>query len=112
MNGSAQRKTLPQRLFDGRFEKRERRLVPVYLASLKDPLAGERTITANVSPPGARMFTKRRWLPGEQPLITPLTGEFPKHAQVIYCDPQPNGGFSMGIEFSGPPFEWGVLPRE
>jgi hypothetical protein len=112
MNGSAQRKALPQRLLDGRFEKRERRLIPVYLASLGDPRAGEQTITANVSPHGARMFTKRRWLPGEQPLITPLTGEFPKHAQVIYCDPQPNGGFFVGIEFSGPPFAWSILPRE
>jgi hypothetical protein len=110
MNGSAQRKTLRQRLFDGRLEKRQPRLVPVYLASLEAPLAREETVTENVSLHGARVFTKRRWLPGEQPLITPLTGEFPKHAQVIYCDPQPNGGFFVGIEFSGPPFEWGVLP--
>jgi hypothetical protein len=77
---------------------------------LEAPLAREETVTENVSLHGARVFTKRRWLPGEQPLITPLTGEFPKHAQVIYCDPQPNGGFFVGIEFSGPPFEWGVLP--
>jgi hypothetical protein len=111
MNGSAQRKTLLHRLFDGRFEKRDRVEVPVYIASLEEPRAGERTVTENVSPHGCRVLTKRKWLIGERPLVTLLTGEFPQYAQVIYCDAQPKGGFCMGIEFSGLPFEWRVLHR-
>jgi hypothetical protein len=111
MNGSAQRKTLLQRLFDGRLEKREHMQVPVYIASLEEPRARERTVTKNVSPHGCRVLTKRKWLPGEWLLVTLLTGEFPQHAQVIYCDAQPKGGSCVGIEFLGLPFEWVVLHR-
>jgi hypothetical protein len=107
MNGSAQRKTLFQRLFDGRFEKRDRMQVPVYIASLEEPRAPERTVTENVSPHGCRVLTKRKWLPGERPLVTLLTGAFPQHAQVIYCDAQPKGGFFVGIKFSAS-FRWFV----
>jgi hypothetical protein len=37
-----------------------------------------------------------------------LIGEFPKHARVVYCDPQQNGGYSVGLQFEGPPFKWRV----
>src|SRR5438045_9401472 len=30
-----------------------------------------------------------------------LMGEFPKHARVVYCDPQPKGGYCVGIQFEG-----------
>jgi hypothetical protein len=85
--------------------------IPIYIASLEEPRAREQTVTENVSPHGCRVLTKRKWLPGERPLVTLQTGEFPQYAQVIYCDARPNGGFCVGIEFSGLPFEWGVLRR-
>src|SRR5258708_28602623 len=75
--------------FDARIERREPLPIQIYLANLEEPRAGERTVTEDVSPHGARVLTKRCWQPAEVPLVTPLMGEFPKHARVVYCDPQP-----------------------
>jgi len=105
---STQRKILRLKSSDARIEKREPLPVQLYLASLDEPRARERTVTEDVSPHGARVLTKRYWQRGEAPLLTPLSGEFPKHARVVYCDPQPNGGYCVGIAFEGPPFTWHV----
>jgi hypothetical protein len=37
-----------------------------------------------------------------------LMGEFPKHARVVYCDPQRKGDYCVGIQFDGPSFKWHV----
>ena len=105
---STQRKILRLKSSDARIEKREPLPVQLYLASLDDPRARERTVTEDVSPHGARVLTKRYWQPGEAPLLTPLIGEFPKHARVVYCHPQPNGSYCVGIAFEGPSFKWHV----
>jgi hypothetical protein len=54
------------------------------------------------------VLTKRCWQRGEAPLLTPLSGEFPRHARIVYCDPQANGGYCVGIAFEGPSFKWHV----
>jgi hypothetical protein len=105
---STQRKILRLKSVDARIERREPLLVQVYLANLEEPRARERTVTEDVSPHGARVLTKRHWQPGDVPLLTPLIGEFPKHARVVYCAPQPKGGYSVGIEFEGSSFKWHV----
>jgi hypothetical protein len=105
---STQRKILRLKSSDARIEKREPLPVQLYLASLDDPRARERTVTEDVSPHGARVLTKRYWQPGEAPLLTPLIGEFPKHARIVYCHPQPNGSYCVGIAFEGPSFKWHV----
>ena len=84
--------------------------IPVYVASTKEPRATEKTLTQNVSPHGARVVTQRLWQPGEEPLITPLTGEFPQPARVVYCQPSTNGGFCVGLEFPGRSVKWGGWP--
>jgi hypothetical protein len=104
----AQRKIPRLKSFDARIEKREPLPVQVYLASLDEPRARERTVTEDVSPHGARMLSSRRWKPGDVPLITPLIGQYPKHARVVYCDRQPNGSYCVGIEFQGPTIKWQV----
>ena len=75
MNGSAhrQRSNNNRKPFDGRLEKRLTMSVPVYLASLGETRARERTVTENVSPHGARVIS-RSWRSGEEALIAPLTG--------------------------------------
>ncbi len=78
MDGSARRRIPNQGLFDGRVEKRLATSIPVYLASLADPRARERTVTENISLHGARVIRKRSWRSGEEVLISPLTGEFPQ----------------------------------
>ena len=105
---STRRKILRLKSFDARIEKREPMPVQLYLANLEEPQARERTVTEDVSPHGARVLTKRYWRPGEVPLLTPLIGDFPKHARVVYCDPQPKGGYCVGIRFEGPSFKWHV----
>jgi hypothetical protein len=106
MSGATARNNPGLIVFDGRNENREPLPVRVYLASLESPSAREETVTENVSPHGARVLTKRKWLRGEQPLLTPLTGEFPKYARITYCEAQPKGGFCVGIVFTGPPLNW------
>jgi hypothetical protein len=105
---STQRKILRLKSSDARIEKREPLPVQLYLASLDEPRARERTVTEDVSPHGARVLTKRCWQRGEAPLLTPLSGEFPRHARVVYCDPQADGGYCVGIAFEGPSFKWHV----
>ena len=95
----------PNGLFDGRIEKRFPTSVPVYLASLDKPLAGERTLTENVSPHGARVFSQRFWRFGEESLITILTGEFPQLGRVIYCTPA-GDRFGVGVEFPDRTVKW------
>jgi hypothetical protein len=103
---SRQRQIPRLKSFDARMERREPLPVQIYLANLDEPRARERTVTEDVSPHGARVLTKRHWQPGEVPLLTPLLGEFPKHAQVVYCVPQLEGGYCLGVKFEGPSFKW------
>jgi len=107
MNG-AHRRRPDKRLFDGRIEKRLPTSVPVYLASLGEPRARERTLTENVSPHGARVISKRSWQSGEGSLITPLTGAFPQIGRVIYCLPKEGDRFCLGVEFPDRTVKWDV----
>jgi hypothetical protein len=93
-------------LFDGRIEKRLPMMVPVHLTTAKEPRVAERAFTRNVSPHGARVVTKRLWQPGEEPLLTPLTGEFPQPARVVYCQPRARGGFYVGLQFPERSVRW------
>jgi PilZ domain len=93
-------------LFDGRLEKRSVLVVTVYLAATKEPRSSERAVTRNVSPHGARLVTKRFWQAGDEPLVTPLTGDFPQMARVIYCQPRPKGGFYVGVQFPDHSIRW------
>jgi hypothetical protein len=91
---------------EGRIEKRIPMTVQVYLVSLKEPRTAERVLTENVSPHGARVVTKRLWQPGEQQWISPLSGQFEFAAQVVYCQPIPDQGFCIGLDFREHSFNW------
>jgi hypothetical protein len=106
MNDSARRRKRDQRLNNGRIEKRFPTAVPVYLASMEEPRARERTIAENVSPHGVRLISKRSWRPGEESLITPLTGDFPRVGTVIYCVPKRGDHFYVGVEFPDRAVKW------
>ena len=104
----------PTRLFDSRTEKRQSMSVPVYLGPLEDPRAPEYTLTENVSPHGARILSKRPWQPGEESIVTPLSGEFPQVGRVIYCSPitghvRVAGRFRLGVEFPDRAVNWDEL---
>jgi hypothetical protein len=94
------------RLLDGRIEKRLTMSVPVYLASLREPYAGERTVTENVSPYGARVWTKQPWHPEERVLLSsPETG-LHAQARVVYSQRMKNKEFAVGLELSTPVEGW------
>jgi len=107
MNDPVQPRKPNTRLFDGRIEKRQPMSVPVYIGSLEDPRTPERTLTENVSPHGARVLSKRPWQPGEESIVTPLTGEFPQVGRVIYCLPTGGDRFCLGMEFPDRAVKWG-----
>ena len=106
MNHTTPPTDLRRVLFDGRIEKRFSMIVPVHLVTTKEPRVAERTFTRNVSPHGARVVTNRLWQPGEEPLVTPLTGDFPQPARVVYCQPRPSGGFYLGLRFMDRSVRW------
>jgi hypothetical protein len=108
MNGSDQHRRPNQRSFDGRIEKRTPTSLPVYLASLEDPRARERTLTENVSPHGVRVISKRSWRSGEGSLITPLTGGIAQVGRVIYCLSKTGGRFCLGLKFPTRTVKWDV----
>src|SRR6266404_4597180 len=113
MNGSGQHRRPNQRPFDGRIEKRTPTSLPVYLASLEEPRARERTLTENVSPHGVRVISQRSWQSGEGSVVTFLTEEFPQVGRVIYCVPKAGDCFCVGLEFqdrTAKSGEQGVIP--
>lgn len=83
---------------DGRIEARVPLTIPIYLASTTGPDATELVVTENVSTHGVRATSKRRWQPGEQHRVTPLTGEFDLQARVVYCQSLPNSTFCIGLK--------------
>ena len=59
----------------------------------------ETTFTENVSAGGARVWSTRRWKPGDRLTIATLTGSFKSIARVAYCQLVPEAGFAVGVEF-------------
>ena len=106
MSGSGDGGGPNQRFFTGRHEKRLPASVPIYLASLEEPRASERTSTENVSYHGARVISQRSWRSGEESIITPLTEEVPRVGRVIYCLPKTGDRFSVGVEFQTRTVKW------
>ena len=95
--------------FDARREERLPASVPIYLVSLGDPRASERTSTENVSYHGARVISKWSWRSDEESIVTPLTGELPIVGRVIYCSPRAGNCFSVGMEFPNRRVKWEKL---
>lgn len=102
--------TIEPRLI-GRKENRLSIIVVVRLCHGAATDAGEveRTCTDNISPCGARVFSKSLWHPGELVRITPVNEE-PAVAEVVYCQHLPDDRYSLGLEFKGPA-SWSVLER-
>jgi hypothetical protein len=95
---------------DGRLEKRATVQVPVRLLSTQNPLNPEFATTLNISRFGARVFSNRRRLPGDQVDIASLSGEFRRQARVVYCHPLTGGHFCIGLEFGARVKNWQSAP--
>lgn len=91
---------------DGRNEKRVMMAIPVRLVTAGKLLVAEQAVTVNVSSQGARVITRRRWLPKEQPRLAFASGEFKAHAKVVYCEPLRDGRFCIGLKFMSAIIDW------
>jgi hypothetical protein len=68
----------------------------------------ESTFTENVSARGARVLSTRRWKANDRLVITTLGGSFRSVARVAYCQPVPQAGYAIGLEFVEPRGSWVV----
>jgi hypothetical protein len=71
----------------------------------------EKTYTDNVSPHGARVFSKCFWQPGEQVQVTTLKEESSIYGEVTYCQRLDNDRFCIGLKFQEHPVVWPTLSR-
>lgn len=83
----------------GRTEKRVTMAIPVCLVPAEKLHVAEQAMTVNVSPHGARVVTRRRWQPEEQPRLALRSGEFRTQAKVVYCEQMRDGHFCIGLKF-------------
>ena len=95
---------------EGRIEKRVPMVVGAYLIGFDEQPIAEKVLTENVCPHGARVVAKRRWQPGEQLRIVPLSDESKFPAKVVYCQGLSSGFFSLGLEFGVGSIKWGEGP--
>jgi hypothetical protein len=96
----------------GRMERRLPIIVVVRLAQAENANADgeERTYTDNISPRGARVFSKRFWQPGDAVRIAPRD-EDPALGNVVYCQALADGRFVVGVYFQGHPIVWSAMHR-
>jgi hypothetical protein len=70
----------------------------------------ERTLTDNISPHGARIFSNRVWQPGEMVRMTQLNQDA-ACGKVVYCQRLPDDRYSIGVKFQGPRISWSSLQK-
>jgi len=95
----------------GRIERRLPIIVVVRLAPLASASSdGERTFTDNISPHGARIFSKQPWQAGDLVRVTPLHAAA-AFGEVVYCQKLPDDRFSVGVRFPERPVPWPTLRK-
>jgi len=89
-----------------RMETRILTRVGLELSGSDEPPIYEITFTENVSPHGARVLTKRRWIPNDSILVKlPQEGR-PSRARITYCQHLRGGEFATGLQFSFLVYDW------
>ena len=98
--------------FKGRVEKRLPIMVMVRLVheAAAETNGEERAFTDNISPFGARVYSKRFWQPGDVMRIAPVNEE-PVLGEVVYCQRLPDDRYRLGVKFEGGPVTWSILQR-
>jgi hypothetical protein len=91
---------------EGRIEKRVTMAIPVRLVAAEKPNVAEQAMTVNVSSRGARISTRRRWQPEEEPRLALSSGEIRARAKVVYCETLADGGFCIGLKFPSANMKW------
>ena len=93
----------------------ERRL-PIIVAVRLVPAQGldteeeEKTYTDNISPCGARVFSKHSWETGEIVKLTSLH-DGSVCGQVVYCQKLQDDRYALGLHVLDRPIPWSVIGR-
>jgi len=97
---------------NGRMERRLPIIVVVRLAHCAPagPDEEEKTYTDNISPRGARIFSKHAWQPGDALRVTPLNG-YSACGKVVYCQGMPDDRYSIGVTFPDHVVTWSITRR-
>jgi hypothetical protein len=97
----------------GRKEKRLPIAIVVRLSRMHNLPANEeeKTYTDNVSPHGARVFSRRVWKPGEQVQVTNVKEGSSILGEVIYCHRLDNDHTYIGLKFHEHPVTWPAFSR-
>lgn len=96
---------------DGRIEKRLWAEIPLRLLAADFRSVIERTATVNVSLHGARVKTKHPLPQNQQIGVASLASGFNMRARVIYCEPQGNDDYHVGLEFRPGHVDWQLFAR-
>src|SRR3979490_1257382 len=93
----------------GRFEKRVAKAVTVEILPVDEGMPKERTrtLTENVSPPGARVLMEREWRPGQQVVVISPKEGVRARGQIVYCELLAKSRFAVGLELSVRVESWG-----
>ena len=95
---------------DGRSEARLALTMAVCLVNTKDSDAEELVYTENVSSSGVRAVSKRRWQPGEDHRIVPMSVGVHLPVRIIYCHPITKNSFGVGLKLHGSRASWWEKP--
>ncbi len=93
-----------------RLEARIPMTLAVNISNLQQSPRVETTFTENVSLRGARVLPTCRWRPGDRLSFALLPGHFRVDARVVYCRPQRDREFAIGLEFLEPVARWFLSP--
>lgn len=90
----------------GRTEQRMRAGVVVCIRNLEHSELAESTTTENVSRTGLRVIAKRRWLESTPVVVESPPGRLRSRGWVVYCQPEKNGDFAVGLRLLVPQPDW------
>jgi hypothetical protein len=81
----------------------ERMFVRLYLSEDGDFHMGQ---TIDISPHGARVFTRKFMPPNQHLMLRSLRGNLTSYARVAYCEAVTENSYSLGLQLYNPIGNW------
>lgn len=81
----------------------QRMFVRLYLSNTDDFAMAQ---TIDVSPHGAKVFTKKFVAPNQHLVLRSLRGNLTSYARVAHCEPATDNAFNIGLELYNPIGDW------
>jgi hypothetical protein len=81
----------------------QRMFVRLYLSGGDDFQMGQ---TIDISPHGARIFTRKSMSPNQHLVLRSLRGNLTSYARVAYCEVVSENSYSLGLQLLNPIGDW------